>query len=89
MHIVSLQAIQDAVSIPKAIDAVRDGLVAFAQWRVTQPEPMQLLFNGQGGELFGDCHAKAAKRKLYFRDCWHWYTGTTSGANYIGALRYQ
>lgn len=61
MRIVSLQEIQSAVSMPNAIDAVRNGFIAYAEGRVAQPDPLQLLFKNANGDLLGDCHGKAAQ----------------------------
>ena len=62
MRIVPLEEIQRTVTFDAAIDAVRDAFIAFDAGHITQPDPMQILFERDDGSFFGDCHVKAAQR---------------------------
>lgn len=62
MVIVSLEDIKPLVSLPEAIESVREAFVSFSAGLVSQPAPMQMLFNDSDGIMFGDCHVKAAQQ---------------------------
>ena len=61
MRIYTLAEIQKIVTFSNAIETVRNGFIAFAEGRIIQPEPMQMLFNDATNKLVGDCHVKAAQ----------------------------
>lgn len=63
MRIVPLSEIQSVMDMPRAISAVRQGFVDVANGLVEQPEPMQMLFHEDAGELIGDLHVKGAQAK--------------------------
>ncbi|MCR9412941.1 ornithine cyclodeaminase family protein [Vibrio alginolyticus] len=62
MVIVPLKDIKPLVSFPEAIESVRDAFMSFSEGLVSQPQPMQMLFNESDGSFFGDCHVKAAQK---------------------------
>ncbi|REG85629.1 ornithine cyclodeaminase family protein [Marinomonas pollencensis] len=63
MQIITREEIVPLVSIPMAISVVKDAFMAFSEGLIDQPEPMQMLFKEDDGQLFGDCHVKAAQQK--------------------------
>ena len=62
MRIVPLEEVRQTITFDAAIEAVRDAFIAFDAGHVTQPDPMQILFEREDGSFFGDCHVKAAQR---------------------------
>ena len=65
MYIVPLEEIKPLVSPPDAIEAVHKAYVSFSKGLISQPQPMQMLFNESDGSFFGDCHVKAAQKDLH------------------------
>jgi ornithine cyclodeaminase len=61
MRVVTLDEIRPLVPFATAIEAVRNGLVAFSNGLISLPDPMQILFPGEDDRLIGDCHVKAAQ----------------------------
>lgn len=63
MQIVTLDQIRSMISMPEAIEAVRQSFIDISNGLIDQPEPMQILFHDDANELVGDCHTKAARSK--------------------------
>lgn len=61
MRIIEFEEIQAVIALPDAIDAVRQAFIDYSKGLIEQPQPLQILFKQDSGELFGDCHAKAAQ----------------------------
>jgi ornithine cyclodeaminase len=64
MRIIYLEQIEPLVTTENAIAAVKTCLIDYAAGDLQCPDPMQILFN-ETGELFGDCHVKAAYGSKY------------------------
>jgi len=60
MKIIERERIEAGLTKDAVIAAVRDAFIDHAEGRVHSPDPMQMSYSNEAGELTGDCHVKAA-----------------------------
>lgn len=70
MRIISVKDIEPIIADKTAvINAVKAGFIAHGLGDITQPSPTQMLFQGAGDQLRGDCHVKTAYSDKYKYFC--------------------